>query len=70
MSTRASASNLVQAAKELKIEWTQARESWRDVKAAEFEKTWLEDLPHHVARAAAVMEELDGLLRKVRQDCE
>ena len=70
MSARTSASNLVQAVKELKFEWAQAKESWRDLKAAEFEKTYLEDLPHHVARSAAVMEELDTLLRKVRTDCE
>lgn len=68
--SRASASNLVQAAKELKAEWEQTKESWRDVKAQEFERTYLEDLPHHLARAASVIEELDVLLRKVRIDCE
>jgi hypothetical protein len=70
MSVRASASNLVQAAKLLKAEWAQTRESWRDVKAMEFERTYLEDLPNHVARTAAVIEELDMLLRKVQHDCE
>ena len=68
--SRASASNLVQAAKELKMEWAQTRESWRDLKAQEFERTYLADLPHHLARAASVIEELDVLLRKVRIDCE
>ena len=68
--SRACASNLVQAAKELNAEWEQTKESWRDVKAQEFEHTYLEDLPHHLARAAAVIEELDILLRKVRIDCD
>lgn len=70
MNVRASASNLVQAVKELRAEWEQTTESWRDAKAEEFAKTYLEDLPHHIARTAAVMEELDVLLKKVRLDCE
>lgn len=70
MNVRASGSNLVQAAKELKAEWEQAKESWRDARADDFAKTYLEDLPHHVARTASVIEELDVLLRKVRIDCE
>jgi hypothetical protein len=70
MNVRASAANLVQATKELKAEWAQTTESWRDAKADEFSRTYLEDLPHHIARTAAVIEELDVLLRKVRLDCE
>lgn len=70
MSIRASASNLVQATKELKSEWTKTRESWRDIKAQEFERAYLEDLPNQVARTAAVIEELEVLLRKVKTDCE
>jgi hypothetical protein len=70
MNVRASASNLVQAMKQLRAEWEQTTESWRDTKADEFAKTCLDDLPHHVARTAAVIEELDVLLRKVRLDCE
>jgi hypothetical protein len=70
MSIRASAANLGQAAKNLMIEWGHTRAYWRDAKSIEFEKEFLEDLPHHVARAAAVIEELDGILRKVRSDCE
>lgn len=70
MNVRASGANMVQAVKALKAEWVQTTEAWRDAKADEFSKTYLEDLPHHVARTAAVMEELDVLLRKVRLDCE
>jgi hypothetical protein len=70
MNVRASASNLVQAGKELRAEWEQTTDAWRDAKAGEFAKSYLEDLPHHIARTAAAIEELDALLRKVRLDCE
>ena len=70
MSTRGSAANLVQAMKDLSVEWQQTKASWRDVKSQEFERTYLDVLPSHIARATAVMEEIDALLRKIRSDCE
>lgn len=70
MNTRVSASNLIQAAKELSAEWHRTKESWRDVKAREFEDKFLDPLPGYIARASRVMEEVDALLRKVRKDCE
>jgi len=70
MSLKGSASNLVQAVKELMFEWDQTKSYWNDVKSREFEHKFLEDLPGHTVRATAVMEELDALLKKVRNDCE
>ncbi len=70
MSSRTSAANLSQAVKDLLLEWDQTRFAWRDAKSREFEETYLQDLPHHAARAAAVIEEIDAILRKVRLDCE
>lgn len=70
MSVKASASNLVQAVKELMFEWDQTKALWNDVKSREFEHKFLEDLPGNAVRTTAVMEELDGLLKKVRSDCE
>lgn len=70
MNLRASGSNLVQALKELRAEWERTTEAWRDTKADEFEKNFLEDLPHQITRTTAAIEELDVLLRKVRLDCE
>ncbi len=70
MNIRGSASNLAQAMKDIMIKWEQTRESWRDSKSEEFQSHYLEHLPAHIARAMAAMEELDGLLRKVRKDCE
>ena len=70
MSTKGSASILVQAVKDLKIEWQQTKALWRDVKAQEFEQKYIETIPDHVVRAVTAMEEIDVLLSKVRKDCE
>jgi len=70
MSTRASAANLIQAMKELSIEWDRAKADWRDVKAREFEEKYLEELPSQVSKALGVVEELHILLSKIRSDCE
>jgi hypothetical protein len=70
MSTRVSASNLAQALRELTVEWQQTKSSWRDQKSLEFQEHYLERLPHLVTHARNVMEEMDNLLRKVKNDCE
>lgn len=70
MSTKGSASNLVQAAKELSNSWQRTQAHWRDAKSQEFEQNYLADLPAHVARATTVIAEIDLLLRKVRSECE
>ncbi|HWB61684.1 MAG TPA: hypothetical protein VG733_19530 [Chthoniobacteraceae bacterium] len=70
MSVKASASNLEQAVKELMFEWDQVKAFWNDVKSREFAHKFLEDLPANAARTAGVMQDLDGLLKKVRSDCE
>lgn len=70
MSSRVSASNLTQAVRELLASWERAKIHWRDAKSQEFEARFLEKLPHDVAQARTAMEELDVLLRKVRNDCE
>lgn len=70
MNPRSSASNLAQALKDLSVEWDQAKNSWRDVKAQEFGAGYIDCLPQQIARATAAIEELDGVLRKVRNACE
>jgi len=70
MSTRASASNLNQSLRELSVSWQHTKAYWRDAKALEFETKYLERLPPQVAVVKNVMEEIDALLRKVRNDCE
>jgi hypothetical protein len=69
-SVKGAASNLVEALKELNVEWDRLRTSWRDMKMREFGERYLEPLPNDVSRAKSVMEEIGELLKKVRSDCE
>jgi hypothetical protein len=70
MSTKASASNLNQGLRELTVSWQATKAYWRDQKALEFEQKYLERLPAQVAMVKTVMDDMDILLRKVRNDCE
>jgi hypothetical protein len=67
---KGSASNLMEALKELGVEWDRARMGWRDVKMHEFAERYLDPLPNDISKAKTVMEEIDELLKKVRSDCE
>lgn len=70
MTSRVNAAQLVQAAKDLLLEWDLTRGKWQDAKGLEFEERFLSELPQHVSRAAESIEEIDALLRKIRSDCE
>ena len=70
MSASASASHLIQAMKELSLEWEQTKSSWRDVKSREFEEEFLAALPQDIGKAAGAMEEIEDVLKKIRNDCE
>jgi len=70
MSSQGSASNLVQAARILNLEWEKTKNHWRDTKSQEFEHKYLEDLPSQVSAAVNAMEEMNLLLKRVRSDCE
>jgi hypothetical protein len=70
MNVAASAANLMQSLKDLKLEWEHTSNYWRDAKRIEFERKYLENLPHDVARATLVIKELADLLKEIRNDCE
>ena len=70
MSTKAAASNLGQTLKNFMVQWQDTRTYWRDAKSAEFEHKYLEKLPGYVQITRNVMEEMDGLLSKLKRDCE
>lgn len=70
MSVRGSGSKMTKATKVFLTSWEQMRGRWRDVKAREFEKQWIETLPEDVGAALRVIDELDKVLTKARRDCE
>ncbi len=70
MSASGCSSTLAQVGKNLSSEWQETKARWRDAKAAEFEREYLDELPALIARSREAMEELDRFLRKVRSACE
>ncbi len=56
--------------KELRIQWQETKQYWKDAKSQEFEQKYIEELFASVDRAVTVIEQLDKLLTKVRTDCE
>ncbi|MCX6885859.1 MAG: hypothetical protein WCR20_20325 [Verrucomicrobiota bacterium] len=63
-------SRLSGVTKELKVQWLQTRESWRDAKALEFEAKYMDELFASVERALTVMEQIDKLSSRIKKDCE
>ena len=70
MSTRASAALLIQALKELNLDWDRTKAYWNDAKAQQFELNYLEPLPDHISRAFGVIQDIEAILKKIRNDCE
>ena len=56
--------------KELSHQWQQTKEYWGDAKSQEFERKYIEELLSNVDRAVGVIDELDKLVGKIRNDCE
>ena len=50
--------------------WQQTKESWRDDKAIEFERQYVDELSTGVDKGMQVIDQLDKLLAKIRSDCE
>jgi len=70
MSSSGSKGSLAAATRKLSDHWTETRKTWRDQKAVEFERVYLEELSHRVEDAFRVLDELDQLLHKVHADCD
>ena len=70
MSFQVNSASLVQALKELSLDWEYTKSYWHDTQSQDFEQKYLGELPHHVARITTVIEEINTLLKKVRTDCE
>ncbi|HOC55353.1 MAG TPA: hypothetical protein PKI20_07015 [Verrucomicrobiota bacterium] len=67
---RGSSARLGGITKELRAEWLDTKSCWRDAQCEEFEHRYMEELFASVDRAVTVMEQLDKLLTKIKQDCE
>jgi hypothetical protein len=70
MSMTADKARLVALTKDLSLKWEQTKEYWRDAKAQEFEKKYIEELQAGVDKAVTIIDQVDKLVTKVRSDCE
>jgi hypothetical protein len=70
MSVSANGKRLSMLTLQLWNQWEQTKEHWKDARSQEFEQKYLEELRAGVDRAAAVIEQLDKLVMKVKRDCE
>ncbi|NNE91980.1 MAG: hypothetical protein HKN23_10065 [Verrucomicrobiales bacterium] len=56
-------------AKELRRQWLDVKDTWRDAKCDEFERLYLEELFDEVGNAVTAMDDLNKILKKIREDC-
>ena len=62
-------SKLALLTRELSNQWQQTKESWSDTRSREFERHYIEELQASVDRAVTVIDQLDKLITKIRNDC-
>lgn len=70
MSASGSRGLLTLATRQLMARWEETRNSWRDEKAAEFERLYLAELAHGVNSALKTLDDLNHLLEKIHADCD
>ena len=70
MNLSGSRSRLSALSKELHLRWLETKHFWRDSKSQEFDQRFMDDLLARVDKTVTVVEKLDQLLTKVRNDCE
>jgi len=70
MSLSGSKNRLIAITKELSNRWDETKNYWRDAKAQEFEQRYMVELFANVDKTITVMEKLNELVTKVRNDCE
>ena len=70
MSLHSNRARLSGLSKELNRSWQETQTHWRDQKRNEFDETYIRPLFESIENAIVAMEDLDKVLKKIRQDCE
>ena len=70
MSMSSSKTRLAAITKQLSVNWEQTKESWKDLKSQEFERAYMTELLAGVDQAVTVIDQLDKLIAKVKDDCQ
>ena len=69
MSAIESRAKLIQAAKNLIMEWQHAQEAWRDDNCRQFDKKYMAPLESSIRAATQALERMDTMLDSAQQDC-
>jgi hypothetical protein len=70
MSLNANKSRLTALTKNISLRWVETQNYWLDAKSEEFDQRFMQELFPSVNKAAAAIEKLEELLKKIRKDCE
>jgi hypothetical protein len=54
----------------LLLQWDETKNYWRDAKSSDFDRVYMQELGARVEKAGTIIEKLDHVLSRVRQDCE
>jgi hypothetical protein len=61
---------LIGLTRDISLHWAETKDHWRDAKSQEFEHRFMAELSANVNRTVIILEKLEELLKKVRNDCE
>jgi len=70
MSSSGSGARLTALTKQLQGQWQQTRQAWTDAKADEFEQRFMRELEAVANVTCAGIDNLEQVLRNLRNDCE
>ncbi len=70
MSLSVCKTRLATVTREVSNQWDQTKHYWQDAKCQEFEREYIELLQTSVEKAITVIDELDKLMAKIRNDCQ
>jgi hypothetical protein len=62
--------SLSKALKQLENQWAEAKASWDDPRSREFEERFIAPLHSDIRTAVSAMDQMAGLLSRIRQECE
>lgn len=70
MNLNSNKSRLTALTKEIASQWANTRPHWRDQRAADFERRFIQELFPRVSQAMTALEKMDELFKRIRKDCE
>jgi len=65
-----SGARIVGLTRELLTKWNQTKGAWRDSKALEFEKRFMDELDASANHASTGIDNLERIIRNIRSECE